>query len=123
MSSKNLQGRIALVTGATRQVGRGMAVGLAEAGALVYFTGRRANPGKKTAAGNPYWGSLNNTLREIRAAGGEGVAVRSGRVLGTRFLGRAYGIVDTDGKQPPVPDDLDTWIDRYPEWRDASSAD
>ena len=76
MDPKNLQGKIALVTGATRQVGRGMAVGLAEAGALVYLTGRRANPGKKTSAGNPYWGSLNNTLREIKAVDGQGIAVR-----------------------------------------------
>lgn len=88
MDPKNLQGKIALVTGATRQVGRGMAVGLAEAGALVYFTGRRANPGKKTPAGNPYWGSLSNTLREIKAVGGQGVDVRCDPSRRSRFLDR-----------------------------------
>ena len=37
----NLQDRVALVTGASRGVGRGIAVGLAHAGARVYATGRR----------------------------------------------------------------------------------
>lgn len=71
-----LGGRIALVAGATRQVGRGVAVALAEAGATVYITSRRLNPGRRTALGNPYWGSLNNTLREVQAVGGTAIAVR-----------------------------------------------
>lgn len=38
----NLSGRVAVVTGASRGVGRGVALGLAEAGATVYATGRTA---------------------------------------------------------------------------------
>src|SRR5437764_13049822 len=46
----DLKGRVALVAGATRGVGRGTAVALSEAGATVYCTGRssRAKPTKKS---------------------------------------------------------------------------
>ena len=36
----NLAGKVAVVTGASRGVGRGVALGLGEAGATVYITGR-----------------------------------------------------------------------------------
>ncbi|MEH1966310.1 MAG: SDR family NAD(P)-dependent oxidoreductase [Nostoc sp.] len=40
---KHLEGKVALVTGATRGIGRGIAIGLGEAGATVYITGRSLN--------------------------------------------------------------------------------
>ncbi|MFI6101079.1 SDR family NAD(P)-dependent oxidoreductase [Lentzea sp. NPDC051213] len=48
MSTKTLANQKALVTGATSGIGRAIAVKLAEAGATVYVTGRRAELGKET---------------------------------------------------------------------------
>ncbi|MEU3645639.1 SDR family oxidoreductase [Lentzea sp. NPDC034063] len=50
MSTKELAGKKALVTGATSGIGRSIAVKLAEAGATVYVSGRRAELGKETVA-------------------------------------------------------------------------
>ena len=67
-----LQGRTALVTGATRGLGKGIAVALAKAGAAVYFTGRTVNEFE----GTPLPGSLAQTEQAIRDAGGFGRAIR-----------------------------------------------
>ena len=40
-----LKGKVALVTGASRGVGRGVAIGLGEAGATVYLSGRTLEEG------------------------------------------------------------------------------
>lgn len=63
MSSKPLTGKIALVTGASRGIGRGIAVELGEAGATVYITGRTLN--SKNGMG-----SIEDTANEIRSRGG-----------------------------------------------------
>ncbi|SMQ17157.1 NAD(P)-dependent dehydrogenase, short-chain alcohol dehydrogenase family [Streptomyces sp. Ag82_O1-12] len=48
MTTNELRDKKALVTGATSGIGRAIAVKLAEAGATVYVTGRRAELGKET---------------------------------------------------------------------------
>ncbi|WIX75376.1 SDR family NAD(P)-dependent oxidoreductase [Amycolatopsis carbonis] len=64
-----LAGKIAVVTGATRGVGKGIALELGTAGATVYVTGRTAEPG-------PLPGTLAETAAEVTALGGTGIAVR-----------------------------------------------
>ena len=49
---KSLANKIAVVTGASRGVGKGIALGLGEAGATVYVTGRTTQEGKNDEAKN-----------------------------------------------------------------------
>jgi NAD(P)-dependent dehydrogenase (short-subunit alcohol dehydrogenase family) len=68
-----LQGKIALVTGASRGVGKGIALGLGEAGATVYITGRTVEEGKGAV---PLAGTIQQTAQEVTALGGVGIAIR-----------------------------------------------
>ena len=60
-----LSGKIAVVTGSSRGIGRGTAIALAEQGATVYVTGR-------TTSGEL---SIGRTVELVDAAGGRGIAV------------------------------------------------
>ncbi len=73
MRMKSLQGRVAVVAGATRGAGRGIAVKLGEAGATVYVTGRsvRGNPSDLGRAE-----TIGETAELVTAAGGIGIPVR-----------------------------------------------
>jgi NAD(P)-dependent dehydrogenase (short-subunit alcohol dehydrogenase family) len=71
-SEKPLAGKVAVVTGASRGVGKGIAWELGIAGATVYVTGRSVR-GKPTTDGLP--GTVHATARLVTEAGGEGVAV------------------------------------------------
>ena len=67
-----LRGRVAIVTGASRGVGKGIALALGEAGATVYVTGR-SDTGS-TTEGLP--GTVRNTSDAVTQRGGQGVPVR-----------------------------------------------
>ena len=68
----DLKGKVVLVTGATRGVGKGIAVGIAEAGATIYITGRTLKPN----ASKKLSGSLEETQQAIENAGGKCIPVQ-----------------------------------------------
>jgi NAD(P)-dependent dehydrogenase (short-subunit alcohol dehydrogenase family) len=63
--------RVAVVTGASRGVGKGIAVALGAVGATVYVTGRSSEGGKH----HPLGGTVQATADAVTAAGGTGVAI------------------------------------------------
>jgi NAD(P)-dependent dehydrogenase (short-subunit alcohol dehydrogenase family) len=64
---------VALVTGASRGAGRGIALELGAAGAIVYVTGRSVAGGPTT---DNVPGTIDDTAREVTERGGRGIAVR-----------------------------------------------
>lgn len=68
----DLKEKIAVVTGASRGVGKGIALGLGEAGATVYVTGRTTREGTDV---EKLGGTVFRTAEEITALGGKGIAV------------------------------------------------
>ncbi|TCC53127.1 SDR family oxidoreductase [Kribbella capetownensis] len=69
---KPLAGKVALVTGATRAAGRGIAVQLGAAGATVYVTGRTTRAGR-SEMNRPE--TIEDTAELVDQAGGHGIAV------------------------------------------------
>lgn len=67
----NLSGKVAVVTGASRGIGKGIACALADEGATVYVTGRTVDSGT-----NPLPGTLGDTVAEVERRGGKGIAVK-----------------------------------------------
>ena len=70
---QSLNGRIALVAGATRGAGRGIAVALGAAGATVYVTGRSSRE-QQSEMNRPE--TIEETAELVTRAGGRGIAVR-----------------------------------------------
>ncbi len=79
-----LKGRVAVVTGASRGAGRGMAIELGAAGATVYVTGRSTREQPATSYGrllalsglDALPGSIDETADDVTRRGGQGIAVR-----------------------------------------------
>jgi NAD(P)-dependent dehydrogenase (short-subunit alcohol dehydrogenase family) len=72
VAERPLAGTVALVAGATRGAGRGIAVELGAAGATVYATGRSTR-GRPSEYGRPE--TIEETAGLVTAAGGTGIAV------------------------------------------------
>jgi NAD(P)-dependent dehydrogenase (short-subunit alcohol dehydrogenase family) len=65
-----LAGRVAVVTGASRGIGKGCAIELGALGATVYVTGRTTRPGV-----HPLGGTVSETTAAVSSAGGHGIPV------------------------------------------------
>lgn len=63
--------KVAVVTGASRGAGRGIAIALGEAGWRVYVTGRTLEEGTASLAG-----TIASAAEAVTQAGGEGIAVK-----------------------------------------------
>jgi len=66
----SLTDKVAVVTGASRGIGKGIALALATEGATVYVTGRTVTPGSY-----PLPGTVGETAAEVDRRGGKGIAV------------------------------------------------
>jgi len=98
-----LQGRVALVAGATRGAGRGIAVELGAAGATVYCTGRTTNA-ERSEMDRPE--TIEETAERVDAAGGSGIAVQVDHVDPTRVAALMERIRDEQGALHVLVNDI-----------------
>ena len=91
---KTLSERIAIVTGASRGGGRGIAVELGAAGATVYVTGRSTNA-QRSEMGRPE--TIEETAALVDEAGGRGIPVRVDHLVPSEVEALVRRIDDEQG--------------------------
>ncbi|HEX6747659.1 MAG TPA: SDR family oxidoreductase [Longimicrobium sp.] len=96
-SDRPLAGKVALVAGATRGAGRGIAIELGAAGATVYVTGRSTRE-RRSEYDRPE--TIEETAELVSAAGGAGIAVATDHLQPAEVealvarIGREHGRLD-----------------------------
>ena len=91
--------KVALVTGASRGAGRGIARGFGKLGYTVYVTGRTVAPGDaKGWDGTVLPGTVAETAAEVTAAGGKGIAVMCDHADDAQVAALFAQIVDEQGR-------------------------
>jgi NAD(P)-dependent dehydrogenase (short-subunit alcohol dehydrogenase family) len=99
----SLGGKVALVAGATRGAGRGIAVELGAAGATVYVTGRTTRTQQSEYA-RPE--TIEETGELVSAAGGKGIAVQVDHLVADQVKKLVDRIRDEQGRLDILVNDL-----------------
>lgn len=92
---KDLENKVALVTGASRGIGKGIAIALAKSGATVYITGRTEHNEHKTTKLS---GSIYQTRDEIASFGGKCIAIRCDHTIDEEVVDVFDQIIKTHNK-------------------------
>jgi NAD(P)-dependent dehydrogenase (short-subunit alcohol dehydrogenase family) len=117
---KPLAGQVALVAGATRGAGRGIACMLGEAGATVYCTGRSVRgrpPTEGPYAGRPE--TIEETAEMVSRHGGVGIAVRVDHLVETEVEALVQRIRKDQHRLDVLVNDISEgeWHDWKPFWQ------
>ena len=110
---KPLEGKVALVAGATRGAGRGIAEMLGEAGATVWCTGRSVRGHLASGANRPE--TIEETAERVTARGGKGIAVRTDHTVEAEVAALCARIEKESGRLDVLVNDV--WGgDAHIEW-------
>jgi NAD(P)-dependent dehydrogenase (short-subunit alcohol dehydrogenase family) len=113
---QQLAGRVAVVTGASRGVGRGIARALGEAGATVYVTGRSARGAPAT---EDLPGTVDETAAEVTARGELGIPVRCDHTVDAQVVALFDRVRAEQGGLDLLVNNAWGGYERYQEWQGA----
>ncbi|MCX4524602.1 MULTISPECIES: SDR family oxidoreductase [unclassified Streptomyces] len=100
---RTLEGKVALVAGATRGAGRGIAVQLGARGATVYVSGRSTR-GRRSEYDRPE--TIEETAELVTAAGGHGIAVVADHLVPAEVEALVRRIEEEQGRLHVLVNDI-----------------